>query len=245
MSRTSVLAYALPLVMAAVAAFVPIALPAGYHAFADHSHVGGLHPFGDTVSNLAFLFAGLFVFVRARSGQERWLAAALCLTCFGSWYYHLRPDDARLLVDRLPMAPAFAAMAGIILFDKDERKGLIHTALLSVLFMAAAFLALWSGNQSIWVAAQVYVLLLLVVAAVTRPEMRAAAIATFALYVGAKLFEGLDHEIQHLTGFVSGHTIKHILAALAPVMWFALWRRRCAEGWFAQCVRPLERPIGA
>lgn len=241
MSRTTVLAYALPAAMAAIAAFFTVALPAGYHDFADHSVVGGLHPFGDTASNLAFLAAGLFILFRARTASEFWLAGALCATCFGSWYYHLRPDDARLLMDRMPMAPAFAAMGAIVLFDRDERRGLTYTGIWSVLFMAAAAYALSSGNQSIWISAQVYVLLLLVVAALTRPDMRAAAIAAFGLYVGAKAFEGLDHEIQHLTGFVSGHTIKHVLAALAPVMWFALWRRPAREGWLSQCCRSIER----
>lgn len=225
MSRSFVLAYALPVLMAVVAALVPVALPDGYHAFADHSAIGGLHPFGDLASNLVFLVAGLFVMSRAQSGPERWLAAALCLTAAGSWYYHLHPSDARLLVDRLPMAPAFAAMAGIILFDGEDRKGMLHTVVLSALFVAAAAYALWSGDQSFWVAAQVYVLLLLVVATVLRPQMRAAALAAFALYVAGKLCETFDHQILRVSGFVSGHTIKHLLAGLAPIFWFALWRR--------------------
>lgn len=240
MSRTAQLAYVLPLSMAAIAAFFTIRLPTGYHDFADHAVVGGLHRFGDVVSNLAFLAAGLFVFARARSGAEHWLAAALCLACAGSWYYHLRPDDARLLADRLPIAMACAGMAAIVLFDRKPRRGSLYAALASLVFMLAAGHAYWTGNQAIWVAAQVFVLLLLVIAAVTRPEMRAAAIAAFALYVGAKVFEGLDHEIQHLTGFVSGHTIKHLLAALAPVAWFALWRRPQRESWLSQCWRRFE-----
>lgn len=234
MSRTSFLAYGLPILIALVAACFPIALPASYHDFADHSALGGLHHFGDTASNLAFLAAGIFILVRARTAPEIWLAAALCATCAGSWYYHLQPDDARLLMDRMPMAPAFAAMAGIMLFDHDENRGLTCTAIWSVLFMAAAAYALTSANQSIWIAAQVYVLLLLVVTAVLRPDMRAAAIATFTLYAGAKVCEGLDHAILHLTGFISGHTIKHLLAALAPAMWYALWRRPDGENWIAR-----------
>lgn len=240
MSRTDRLAYVLPLAMAAIAAFFSVGLPAGYHDFADHSVVGGLHRFGDVASNLAFLAAGLFVLVRARSGAEYWLAAALCLACAGSWYYHVAPDDLRLLADRLPIAMACAAMAAIVLFDREPGRGLAHAALLSLVFMAAAVSAFFTGNQAIWVAAQLYVLVLLAVAAVTRPEMRAAAIAAFALYVGAKVFEGLDHEIQHLTGFVSGHTIKHLLAALAPVAWYLLWRRPARENWLSQCWRRFE-----
>lgn len=234
MSRTVILAFGLPALLAVAGTFFPIALPAGYHDFADHAAIGGLHHVGDTFSNLAFLAAGLFVLLRARTATEIWLAVALAATCLGSWYYHLRPDDARLLMDRLPMAPAFAAMAGIMLFDRDERLALIYTAALSLLFAAAAAHALATGNQSIWIAAQVYVLLLLVVTAITRPPMRASAIAAFALYVAAKLCEGFDHQILHLTGFVSGHTMKHLLAALAPVAWYLLWRREEGESWIAR-----------
>lgn len=241
MPRTTLLAYALPASMLAIAALIRIPLPATYHDFADHSVVGGLHNFGDVASNLAFLAAGLFVFAKARKAAEYWLAASLCLACAGSWYYHLRPDDLRLLADRLPIATACAGMAAIVLYDRETRTGLVYAAVASLVCMAAAGHAYWTGNQAIWVAAQIYVLLLLVIAAVTRPEMRAAAIATFALYVGAKVFEGLDHEVQHLTGIVSGHTIKHVLAAHAPAAWFALWRRpRRREGWLAQCVRRLD-----
>lgn len=240
MSRTDQLAFILPSAMAAIAAFLTIPLPAGYHDFADHSVVAGLHRFGDVVSNLAFLAAGLFVFARARSGAEHWLAAALCLACAGSWYYHLRPDDLRLLADRLPIAMACAGMAAIVLFDREPRRGILYAALASPVFMLAAGHAYWTGNQAVWVAAQAFVLLLLVIVAVTRAEMRAAAIATFGLYAASKLFEGLDHEVHHLTGSVSGHTIKHVLAALAPVAWFALSRRPRRESWLSQCWRRFE-----
>ena len=224
MPRHVPLSIGLPLVLAALAAFFPALLPAGYHAFADHSTVCGLHPFGDTVSNLGFLFAGIYVWSVARTPHERLFAVALGLTCLGSWFYHLAPTDARLLVDRLPMAPAFAAMGAITLFSGQPRAALIFTAVFSALFTLAAVVALTSGSQSFWVAAQVYVLLL-VLAATRSPALRWAARAAFLLYVGAKLCETYDHQVLALTGFISGHTIKHLLAALAPILWFALWRR--------------------
>lgn len=228
MRRQITLALGLPLALAVLAALLPAALPAGYHAFADHSAVCGLHPFGDTASNLGFLVAGLFVWTRAREAHERLLAAALVATCAGSWWYHLAPDDARLLVDRLPMAPAFAAMGAIALFSEAPRLALRFAVIASLLFAAAAWVAQASGNQSFWIAAQIYVLLL-VLAAAADPRMRAAALAAFGLYVAAKLFETLDHQVLAATGFVSGHTIKHLVAALAPALWFALWRRTGAD----------------
>lgn len=224
MPRQITLSLGLPLALALIAAAIPVALPAGYHAFADHSTVCGLHPFGDAASNLGFLAAGLFVWTRARAAHERLLALALAATCLGSWYYHLSPDDARLLVDRLPMAPAFAAMGAIAIFPDDARRAMSFALVASLAFAGAAWIALAFDNQSFWVAAQVYVLLL-VLSAVADARMRAAALSAFGLYVAAKLCETLDHQTLAATGFVSGHTIKHLLAALAPALWFALWRR--------------------
>lgn len=223
MRRQITLALGLPFALAVIAALVPTALPAGYHAFADHSTVCGLHPFGDTASNLGFLAAAAFVWTRARAAHERLVAVALAATCLGSWFYHLAPDDARLLVDRLPMAPTFAGMGSIALFPDDARRAFVFALAGSTLFALAAVAAFAFGDQSFWLAAQVYTLLL-ALAATADPRLRAAALAAFGLYVAAKLFESLDHQVLAATGFVSGHTIKHLLAALAPALWFALWR---------------------
>lgn len=224
MKRALLLSLGLPLGLAVIAALLPVALPAGYHDFADGSHLCGLHPFGDTASNLGFLLAGLFVWAQARAAHERLLAIALVATCAGSWWYHLAPDDGRLLVDRLPMAPAFAAMGAIALFSDAPRLALHFSIVASLLFALAAWFAQATGNQAYWVAAQIHVLLI-VLSAIADPRLRAAALAAFGLYVAAKLCETFDHRILALTGFVSGHTIKHLLAALAPALWFALWRR--------------------
>lgn len=224
MTRSVVLSFILPAALAAIALIFPISLPLSYHDFADQTVVHGLKPFGDTVSNVAFLLAGVYVWARARSTPERVLAVSLIATCIGSWFYHLSPGDTRLLVDRLPMAPAFAAMGAIALYADDEQPALLFTATFSSLFAIAAAYALATGNQAFWIVSQVYVLLI-VLSAALRPEMRLAAIAAFILYAAAKLTETYDHQLHHVTGFVSGHTLKHLLAGLAPIVWFALWER--------------------
>ena len=50
---------------------------------------------------------------------------------------------------------------------------------------------------------------------------RIAFAAAMMLYVLAKLAEVLDHEIANALGFVSGHTLKHLIAttATAAVVW--------------------------
>ncbi|MBP2426980.1 hypothetical protein [Bradyrhizobium elkanii] len=60
---------------------------------------------------------------------------------------------------------------------------------------------------------------------------RAAFAAAMALYVAAKIAEVLDHQIADALGFVSGHTLKHLLAtsATAAIVW-GLTRRFSAGG---------------
>lgn len=50
---------------------------------------------------------------------------------------------------------------------------------------------------------------------------RIAFAAAMGLYVPAKVAEVLDHQIANALGFVSGHTLKHLIATTAPaaVVW--------------------------
>ena len=48
----------------------------------------------------------------------------------------------------------------------------------------------------------------------------------FAAYLGAKLFEALDRELFVAGGIVSGHSLKHVAAAVAGLFVARmLWRR--------------------
>ena len=107
-----------------VGAFV-LAVPAipqdpAYHVMADQRTLLGIPNTLNVLSNLPFAIVGalgLLVTFGARSRAawidewERWPAAVLFtgigLTAFGSGYYHLAPDNHRLVWDRLPMTIAF------------------------------------------------------------------------------------------------------------------------------------------
>jgi hypothetical protein len=55
---------------------------------------------------------------------------------------------------------------------------------------------------------------------------RLAFAGAMGLYVLAKIFEWADHAVLHALVLVSGHTIKHLLAALAAALisWGLGWR---------------------
>src|SRR5215467_11677700 len=102
----------------------PIPQPQSYHQFADQRTIFGISHGLDVLSNLAFLASGLlgllFVtkFGRALDSGTRWnfatLFFGLVLTSIGSAYYHLAPDNRRLVFDWLPMVIAMVGCGGAI-----------------------------------------------------------------------------------------------------------------------------------
>lgn len=122
-------------VFAAVFAFVrPIAQPESYHNFADARTFFGIPRAWDTLSNLGFLLVGVlglkYLLSRASDStfmhpRERWpyvvLFFGVLLTCFGSGYYHLAPDDGRLVWDRLPMTLGFMGLVCAIIAERIQR----------------------------------------------------------------------------------------------------------------------------
>lgn len=221
-------------VVCAVAAFLvpPIAQPLRYHAFADHRALFGIANFGDVVSNIPLLIAGIgglvIVFTRADAFElpvERWpyatFFAGLALTAFGSAYYHSAPDNARLFWDRLPMTVAFAGLVASQIVDRiSVRAGV--ALLLPMLIAAAASVLYWRASDNLvpYGIVQGYaIVVLLSVAALwpTRYTHGRDIVYVFGWYALAKLCEALDRPIYEVVHVVSGHTLKHLFAGLSGV----------------------------
>jgi Ceramidase len=219
----------------------PIPQPVWYHDFADARTLLGVPRALDVLSNLPFVavgLAGLYYTLRSRTqtSRQRWalaiMFAGLFLTGFGSGYYHLAPDSQRLVWDRLPMT---LAMAGVIALLVANRFRSAPWWILPVLVLiGAGSVVQWARSES-WGAGDLrwYLLfqtltfiaataLVLMFPAPGEP-IRALAIA-LAANVAAKLFELLDKPIFAIGGVVSGHTLKHLAAALGFVpliLWLA------------------------
>ncbi len=239
----------------AVAAIIqhPIPQPLSYHRFAERRTLLGIPNFLDVVSNLAFLYVGIagvwFVLRRkAREGgvfldpRERWPYAALflgmALTCFGSMYYHLQPNNDRLVWDRLPMTLIFTSVLAAIIAERvSVRLGL---ALLGPLFAVGGWSVLqWrmselhgAGDLRLYLMVQLLpafaipILMILFPARYTRGSDLGWVLA---LYVLSKICELFDREIYRAGHLLSGHTLKHLFSALA-IYWVLrmLKRRRVA-----------------
>lgn len=216
----------------AVACLVPsVAQFDHYHAFADQRHLLGLPCALDVLSNLPFLLFGGWGLLRLRNsdggqptGAQRPLAAlffaGLMLTALCSAWYHLRPDDAGLAIDRLGMVSAFAGLLGLAVADRvSERAGLWTAG--AVLALGPLSVLVWVSGANLlpWALLQGGGMLLIVLLALRKPVVGAWGLplaAVIAWYVLAKALELGDHRVFDLTqGLVSGHTLKHLAAALA------------------------------
>jgi hypothetical protein len=222
--------------------------PPTYHNFADRRALFGIQNFGDVASNFAFVVAGLYgvaVTLRRRKhfADPRELASylvlfgGLVLTAFGSAYYHLRPDDARLFWDRLPITVAFMGLFAAMISERLSVS--IGFWLLPVLVgCGGASLWYWRwtvevGNRDLrpYILIQFYPLLaILLLLWMFEPRYTQGYdfLIALAFYVAAKIFEVGDRPIFAATGIVSGHTLKHISAALGGY-WLArmLTKREC------------------
>ncbi|WP_028133851.1 hypothetical protein [Bradyrhizobium japonicum] len=237
-AREKYLAAAL-LVLALTSLFAPALPAAAWHIphFVDGRTWLGVPNAADVLSNLAFLAMGVWGTERLRGRLDvpvgaSWLFVGLILTCLGSGFYHLDPDvPQRLVADRLGMAVAFAGFLGIA---ASERISVRAGEAVLVLMMIAGLLAAWVARENLtpWVVVQYGGIALAVALALTRPRPGALGVplgGVIFFYALAKLFELGDAMVFDATGhIVSGHTLKHLAAALAawPVI-RALGSRPC------------------
>lgn len=237
--------------IAVALALPPIAQDPAYHRFADARPLGGIPNGLNVASNVAFLLVGArgLVFV-ARAGAprpdgpiterwERWsvgvLFAGVALTGVGSTYYHLAPDNGRLVWDRLPMTLAFMSLLALTLGERiDGRAGRVALPLL--LAAGAASVLVWHlgeasgagdlrayGLVQFFPMAAVPLMLALFPARYTRGGDLVVALVFYAV---AKAAELADAAIFALGGVVSGHTLKHLVAALATWQILRMLERR-------------------
>ncbi len=218
----------------------PIPQPAEYHEFADQRFLFGIPNFFDVASNIAFLLvgiAGLIFLLRSRVSiiskafvglPERWpyliLFLSVAMASVGSAYYHLAPDNDRLVWDRLPIATGVMALLAATLSERISPK--VGLRLLPVLIAAGVGSVMhwyWSeqrgaGNLNFYIVMQFYSLLVIFLLGIFFPSRYTHGTdmhTVMMLYGLAKLAEIRDREIYELGHVMSGHTAKHLLAALA------------------------------
>ncbi|MGH8496144.1 MAG: ceramidase domain-containing protein [Gammaproteobacteria bacterium] len=226
---------------ATIAVFVlpRIAQDPAYHSFADSRSFLGVANFINVVTNAAFPLAGAYGLSRLPRTQGCPLRAAYVLLCigvilvgFGSACYHLAPSNSTLTWDRAPMTIAFMALFTLVVGDYVSGRAGSWLLWPSIL-VGLASVVYWQFSESRGIGdlrpyalVQFLPMLLMpLILILFRPTRLRAALLWSALIVYAlsKVAEYFDTPIFELTGFISGHSVKHLLAAaavLAAIMAF-------------------------
>jgi hypothetical protein len=226
--------------------FPPIPQPASYHHFADQRHWLGIPNFANVISNVAFAIVGVCgtLFIRRHAEKafldpcERWpylgVFIGLFLTAFGSAYYHLAPNNAHLVWDRLPMTIVFGSLVAALIVERiSVRAGLQLLPWFILLGAASVVQWYWDeihgrGDLRIYAAVQLYSELALLLALLLPPRYSRSRdfAVVFGFYVLAKIFETADRQIFAYHHIVSGHTLKHLAAAAAGYWILRMLRMR-------------------
>jgi hypothetical protein len=231
----------------------PIPQDPRYHAFADHRTMLGVPNFLNVASNLPFVVVGvlgLWLLLRydavrpdgpALEGAERWpllvLFTGVLLTGFGSSYYHLEPNNDRLVWDRLPMTIAFMGFFASMI---GERIGVRAGAWLlgPLVWLGIVSVFTWhlgeqrgAGDLRLYFFVQFYPMVtipLLIYLFPARYTRAGDIFIALGWYLLAKVVEVgiLDHGIFGAGQVASGHTLKHLAAACGAYWLFLMVRFR-------------------
>ena len=246
-----------------IAVFIVYLFPAipqseAYHNFADNRAFLGIPNCLNVISNALFLIVGLlgihFV-LRNQSGSnaafvhpaERWpylaFFAGVTLTAFGSSWYHLRPNDATLVWDRIPMAIGFMSLVAAVIAERINVKAGVRL-LLPLIVVGIGSVVYWDVTQArgygdlrpyaLTQFGGLLVLALMLALFPPRYTRGADFFISLAFYAVAKILEAADKLIFGLGGIISGHTLKHIAAAVSAYWILRMLRLRAPM--------PLSRP---
>lgn len=230
----------------------PIAQDPSYHNFADQRLIWGIPNFFNVASNVPFLLFGamglLFLWrLRASGGRPSFATLVeerpywvfffgVAVTSIGSSYYHWAPSNTHLVWDRLPMTFGFMSLFAAIIMERIDRDAGLRL-LTPLVIIGVASVAYWyvselhnRGDLRFYVDVQFYPLIAIPLIAYlfkSRYTKGGEIYNVILIYAAAKAFEMLDVPVfQFTNGFISGHTIKHLVASFATYWVLVMLMRR-------------------
>lgn len=218
--------------------FPPIPQDPQYFLFADHRPLWGIPNFGDVMSNLPFPVVGLLGMLTAgRYWRDKtrfthslevipFVVAFTGLIILGpcSAYFHWTPANDTLIWDRLPMTLTFMAFFSIIIAERIHLKtGLALLPILLVVGVGSVIYwnvteAAGRGDLRPYALVQFLPVLLIPLILILFKPMYSGGrhlVEVIVWYGIAKVFELNDVWVYAFTHhLVSGHTLKHLAAAI-------------------------------
>ena len=224
----------------------PIPQDAAYNNFADQREILGIPNFWNVISNIPLFLVGLIGTIAGI--KKKWVgfdtpAYGAYLLFFigvgfiglGSAYYHFNPNTNTLFWDRLPMALSFMAFFSLIITEHlHEKLGRAMLWPLIVLGCGSVLYWHWSeqsgaGDLRPYALVQFLPIVLIpfiVITCQSRYTRSKDLYVVLLAYLAAKLAEHFDGFLYTLTKVLSGHTLKHFLAAFAAFWLFRMLRLR-------------------
>ena len=225
----------------------PIAQDQAYHQFSDQDTLFSIPNFWNVISNLPFVFVGLVGLRLLSKGTPAGSLAelrmayitffiGLIITGFGSSYYHWNPNDASLVWDRLPMTISFMAFFTVVLGENISitfAKRLFYPLLAIGIFTVVYWIMTESygaGDLRPYVLVQFLPVIMIPLILWLYPSPfggQRYIVLVLLAYVLAKLMEHYDHQVHEmLLGIMSGHAIKHVVAALGTYFFYLALKKR-------------------
>ncbi len=227
----------------------PIPQDLTYHLFVDTRTIWSIPNFWNVVTNLPFALVGLLGLYKLRLPgrlgfiDETRMAYTLLffgtfLVSIGSSYYHLEPNNQTLVWDRLPMTIAFMSLFSIIISEfVSIRSGkalllpLILAGILSVMYWHFSEIR-EQGDLRFYALVQFYPMLAIPIMLVCF-NPRCTHVQAYwwllVIYLTAKVFEQLDGEVYDALGIISGHSLKHLTAALGMYVLLVFYQKRTCD----------------
>ena len=213
-----------------------------YHNFADGREFLGIPNTLDVMSNLAILYPGIVGLLmcldptkRSQISDDEYsihitLFSGMVLTFAGSVWYHLEPNDASLLWDRLGMSIVIGSVVSLLIHDMYDSQlaGRIHLPIVILSVISVLTWPLFDDLRIYFIVKHQPFLILIILYFIGRKtydkiEGFAWALGMFGI---ATAFEFTDLYMFELTGIISGHSMKHILAGLGLWYLYAMIRDR-------------------
>ena len=224
----------------------PVPQDPEYHNFADQRALFHVPNFWNVVSNLLFLAAGaaglIALYARKCPGAIPVLRSSYgvffigsALVAIGSAYYHLSPNNETLAWDRFAMTVAFMAFLAIILGEHiNPRLG--HLSLPPLLIIGLLSVLVWSvtearehGDLRFYILVQFLPFILIPLIVILFPSKLTRIYFVWGIllcYGIGKVLEFFDAPIYR-TFHLSGHTLKHLIAAVGVFFFvFAIQKRK-------------------
>ncbi len=233
-----------------VLSFGPINQDSNYHQFADNRTLAAIPNFFNLASNLPFMAVG-FLGIRFTLSQELnpndiplrkayfLFYIGVFLSGLGSSYYHFRPDNSSLLWDRLPIAVSFMSFFCLVT-GKCISPAVGLRLLPPLLVLGISSVVYWYISESAghgdlrpYILVQFLPILLipLILLLYGRKQKNCNFVwAVLFVYLLSKIAESFDWVIYHHLYVISGHTLKHLLAALGAYVVYAASKSKPGRG---------------